>query len=711
MIAFGIALATGYQVIPSLNIELASAVLVASAGVILLTAYWIEKRRSGSQLGRTWAKLQTHRNILDSHFIVAETDLDGRFLYISNAFQQISQYSFDELEGKTPALLNSHQHDRQFWEQLWKTIRAGEIWRGEICNRAKDGSLYWVDCTISPRYDKANRLQGYIAVQTDITETKKVTEELRDASTLFSNLMSATSEVGIVAINREGIITLYNRGAEKMFGYPAEEVVGKVTPIIFHVPSELEARSKFLSEEFGRPIEGIEIFSVVPLRDGSDEQHWTFIRKDGTQVLASLLVTPLRSMDGELIGFVGIAIDITARKQAENQLEQALLKAEAATRAKSDFLATMSHEIRTPMNGIIGMTDILIDSGLQPEQNEIALSVKLCGESLLTLINDILDISKVEAGKLELNPAPASLTELLKEIDAMMRQGFESKGIEFDIQLKPEKDHHVLIDALRVRQVLLNLLGNAAKFTPEGGCVTLAVTTNEAGPDDIFVKFSVVDTGVGIPKEKQKKIFEAFTQADSSTTRKYGGTGLGLSISNRLVGLMGSKIVLSSELNQGSTFEFEIQLPFAQASENDHVEAVAESDFTIRSLHLLLVEDNPVNQKVAVRILEKSGHTVTVAGNGVEAVGLNPPGRFDAILMDLQMPFMDGFEATSMIRAMEGGDTIPIIALTANAMAGDKERCLAAGMNGYISKPINKDELKQALRSVVPNAAVDIEAA
>jgi PAS domain S-box-containing protein len=521
---------------------------------------------------------------------------------------------------------------------------------------------------------------------------------------------------GYYEVNSDGLLTFCNTALTKITGHPKQKMIGQ------------KIKTFIGRENAAKLIQTFE--SLIQHKTEVNELDWFFTHPDGSKRYIETSLSPIKDSKGYITGFRGLLRDVTRRKLAE-AMYQEKLAAEASTRAKSEFLANMSHEIRTPLNSIIGLVELTLETDLSAEQYDDLNVVNSAAYSLLSLINDILDFSKIEAGKLELEEVPFNLRDFIGESLRIIASKAHEKGLELAFRVNKDIPQTVVGDPARVRQVILNLVGNAVKFT-EKGEIIVSVDFEKTDGNPYHLVFAVKDTGIGIPREKQEYIFGAFAQADGSTTRKYGGTGLGLAVSSQLVELMNGRIWLESPVSMGhvtssgdaagpgSSFYFSIHFkPPAHVEKPELMkqEQQEESDENIvpanqNRLRILVAEDTLFNQKFIRRLLERRNHQATVVQNGIEAVETFLNGTFDLILMDVQMPEMDGFAATARIREIEKeqGRHIPIIAMTAHAMKGDRERCLEAGMDDYVPKPISSDTLLNSIKKLVtPQDKTDTE--
>ena len=488
-----------------------------------------------------------------------------------------------------------------------------------------------------------------------------------------------------------GKITFVNQAYCQTFGISPEERLGNSYKTIF---------SPEVAQAFR------EAYSKVYRTGETAKLSYSLELKNGKQAFNEQSISLRKDDQGKPVGFMVIIRDCFERKQHEIELMKARQAAEAASRAKSEFLANMSHEIRTPLNGVVGMLELARSTNPPPEQREFLEIAREAAESLLSVINDILDFSKIEAGRLELEEVPFDVAETIKRATQIMSASAEKKQLELIYEFAPDIPRLLLGDPVRFKQVLLNLLSNAIKFTPQGRIrVTAHVKRASDDNDKVVVHCSVSDSGIGIPAEKQNAIFEAFSQADASTTRKFGGTGLGLAISSSIVHAMGGDIRVESEPGTGSTFHFHVTLEAAKNSSSsmEPPAIIARSTAAIRGLNILLAEDNLINQKLAVGLLTRLGHRVVVAVNGIDALAKLKEQKFDLVFMDVQMPEMDGLAATAAIRTQEEatGPRTTIIAMTAHAIKGDRELCLEAGMDDYIAKPISSEAINAVIQRTV----------
>lgn len=515
--------------------------------------------------------------------------------------------------------------------------------------------------------------------------------------TLF---IDSVVDYAIIGLDPNGYVSSWNTGAVRLKGYDATEIIGQHFSK-FYSPADQEA---------GLPQSLLRRAEV----DGHVEHTGWRIRKDGSRFWGDVIISAVRNESGELIGYAKVTRDLTERRLAEERERNLTVELERANRMKSAFLANMSHEIRTPLNGIIGMLTLVLDDKLNAEQRELVETAQSSSNALLRIVNDILDFSKVEAGRMELESVPFSIQQVIQEVCDLFEPQARSKSVALSSTTDSRLPNAVLGDAGRLRQVLANLIGNAVKFTPSGS-VNISATTSGTPDDHVSIRFEVKDTGVGISDDDRHRLFEAFTQADLSTTRRFGGTGLGLAISQQLVDLMGGSLDVASEVNKGSTFAFEVKFattkPVAEASSDiDLVEEEARETETNANERgrILLAEDNEVNQQVATLFLHRLGFEVHTVGNGAEALAALESQHFDAILMDCQMPVLDGYEATRRIRALDSSTAnIPIVAVTASAMPEERKRCFDAGMNDFVSKPIFASTLNDALTRALKSKKVE----
>lgn len=638
--------------------------------------------------------------VSDSIFV---TDLEHRITYLNEASWKSLGYTHDELMAMSVGDLDTPQYAALIAERM-ATIMDGRASVFESAHRCKDGRVMPVE--VSARVARINDKDFVIATVRDISARKQAEEQIRELSQAVEQ-----SPENIVITDLDTKITYVNQTFLATTGYAWEEVIGQN-------PRMLQS---------GRTPAANYVALWEALKAG---RAWSGElcnrRKDGSEYAEFAIISPIRDAGGEITHYVAVKEDVTEKKRMGDELERyhqhlqelvatrtqeltlATQAAEAANLAKSTFLATMSHEIRTPMNGVLGMARLLRRTPLSGQQSAFLDNIEASGEHLLAIINDILDLSKIEAGKIQLDTSDFVLAELMQQAVDLVQADAVAKGLRLHIETT-HAPQHLHGDMGRLRQAVVNYLGNAIKFTDQGtvsfGCRVLAQSEN-----DCLLHFSVSDTGIGLAEEQRSTVFQPFEQADGTITRRFGGTGLGLAITKQIAQLMGGEAGVESVPGVGSTFWLTVRLRCASAQPAEAggkapegAEQLLKRDH--RGTRILLVEDDPINQDVARLLLEDVGLVVDIAENGAVAVGMVTQTPYALLLMDVQMPVLDGMGATRAIRLLDGKASLPILAMTANAYNEDRERYLAVGMNGFIAKPFDPDELFAAILNWLPQEA------
>lgn len=628
--------------------------------------------------------------------------------YANESFFSIFGFERDEVIGKKNSELRIVTDE--FREKAISLIKQnGFLKNVEGEAHKKNGDKFWI--LYSSYVIEANKKKYILSSVFDMDERRKMEERIRELIEFQKIVFNASDYAIITTSHPDGIITSFNKGAERMLGYKSAEVIGKTSPEIIHDSTEVEAKAVALSKELNMEVKpGIDVFHLKSrLGEATDVGEWTYIRKDGSRVPVELSITTLFNQEKGIVGYLGIAKDISESKKAKEAMLHAKEAAEKANRLKETFLANMSHEIRTPMNAIIGFTDLLLKRDLREQEKDFVKTIKNSGENLLRIINDILDVSKIDSGTMVFEEHPISIKELFGSLNSMLFHKAEEKRLSLIFDCHKAIPDTVLGDPTRLTQIIVNIVGNAIKFTEKGSIEVLAKTLREDN-DFSFVEFSVKDTGIGIDEDKLAHIFERFTQAESYTTRYYGGTGLGLNIAKQLVELQKGTISVQSTLGVGTVFSFVLPLKKTDeiiSAEHDYGSKEVVNIDKMNALSVLLVEDNPINIKFVMSLFSDHNIQADLAENGQLAVEKIMKKRYDIVLMDIEMPVMNGYEATSVIRN-ELKSNVPIIAMTAHALAGEREKCIQAGMNDYLSKPIDSALLFRKMFDSATSKAPDI---
>lgn len=610
--------------------------------------------------------------------IIFKIDTEGNFTYINPVTTRISGYTEDELIGH-----NFTQFIRpDYIESLAKLyanqlVELSENSVTEFPIITKDGRELWFNQSATLVVQEG-KPQEFVVLSHDVTQVKLAQEAVAQSEEKYRGIIE-NLELGILEVdNNNKILKAYPKFC-KLTGYTEKELIGK-------------APSLLLSEGEGQVILDKQIKERT--KGNSSVYELPILKKDGSSAWVIISGAPFYNLKGEQLGTIGIHLDISHRKSIESQLREAKQKAEDLYKVKELFMANMSHEIRTPMNAIIGMAELLEQTKLDVKQEKYVSAIRSSSKNLLVLINDLLDFSKIESGKLTLEIIPFHLRELVLKTKELLGPKADENGVQIIYEIDNSLPKNLLGDPTRLGQVLINLVGNAVKFTTNGN-VYISAKKSETTNSLTAILFEVRDEGIGILETELGNLFENFTQASQSTARLYGGTGLGLSISKKIVDLMGGQLEVTSEKGKGSTFYFTLEMEEGNSTLELDTDAFHIKD-NFEQTEILVVEDNPVNILIAKTILENWNCQVDVAQNGKEAIDKLNDKSYQLVLMDMRMPVMGGMEATEIIRK-ELGLKLPIIALTGNAIKGDQEKCLEAGMNDYLSKPFEQRDLNKVL--------------
>ncbi|EMY62246.1 PAS domain-containing hybrid sensor histidine kinase/response regulator [Leptospira terpstrae] len=625
---------------------------------------------------------------------VIVTDLEFRITSWNLAAERIYGFTAKEVIGESTITVLKTEQNHSTRDLRISELQSKGIWQGEVFQYTKGSERLTIRSAASLLKDKSGKTIGVIAINRDITEENKIQEELADSEERF-RMSFDNAGVGVCILDLDGRFVRVNKKLESMLGYFEKELIGRKT-------------NEFAYEEDKQLFDS---FREAALSGSKENMIYEkrFFSKDRNILWVEISNTLVKDRNGNACYFVVHMNDITGRKSAEFRLLSAIKEAERANQAKSEFVANMSHEIRTPLNGVIGFNELLLTTSLDSDQKEYVRNAISSAHGLLGIINDVLDISKIEAGKLVLNEVTSNLKQIIKDSLGVLKWKASEKGIQLTLEEGPNLPEIILVDATRLRQILINLLGNAVKFTEVGG-VVLKVNASPKTHQKTKLEFTITDTGIGIPEEHKSHLFQSFWQGESNSTRRYGGTGLGLRITKSLLDLMGGEIEVQSKPGFGTEFQFVIecmcidQTSMVDTQDESEIQTELLANFQQSTLNeispnILVVEDNEMNRELLKRMIHKyiPKAQIEEAVDGLEGVRFFRESKPDLVFMDVQMPNMDGLEAATEIRKHPSGAKVPIIALTAGALYEERKKCFDVGMDQFLTKPIDILALNQIL--------------
>jgi len=678
---------------------LAASLLLALLAQLLILRKMRHKEEQRSTIEDKLQRSESkYRNLIDNvNGVIYSADLDGQIEFASAGVKTLTGYTPDEMAGQDYSFLVDPsclaEVSAHYRNQLQAGIKETAL-EFRMINRS--GKKKWVE-QLALLLEKDGQPTGFQCFVRDISEKKQMQQDLeayesrlKENQILLVSILNNTTAIVYVK-NIDGKYMLANRRFLEVLQTIETQVIGHTDYDL--VTPQLADHYKALDDKVLQTGSSIQTEERLPAgKEGDTHIHFLITK------------FPLKDNENKIIGIGGIATDITERVRFQQQLISANIEAEDARKMQEQFLANMSHEIRTPMNGIQGMINLLMETALTHQQQEFASVIQQSADNLLVIINDILDLSKIKAGKLAMERIDFHLQDVISNIHSLFAHRVKKKNLLFEIRIDPAIPKEIQGDPHRLNQVLINLVGNAVKFT-EKGRIRLTAALEAFGPQSVDLAFTVEDSGIGIPKDILPYVFESFSQASVAISRKYGGTGLGLAICHQLIALQGGCISVTSQEGEGTTFSFRLSYGHSvTGGQVRHIPASSQ-DFSalLAGKHFLVVEDNPVNQKLMDLVVRKAGGRVTLASNGQEAIPCLEAYLYDLIIMDLQMPVMDGYETTKYIRNILRLHT-PVMAMTANAINGEQLRCLEAGMNDYMSKPFDFKEFYRHVADLLRNA-------